>query len=509
MSRNKNLIPIRLEKDPTRCAVTAHAGMIPYLDFWNTLQMPQMIDQSLHICGTQGYLDRQIILSLVALNLVGGDCVTDIDKLEEDKGFCQMFRAAEFADMSPRQRKLAAMRFRRARNRTLPAPTQIYSYLEACHDESQEAKRQSGKAFIPTPNENLKALNSLNRHLLAEYQKRVRLKTATLDGDATLVATQNKSALYCYKHFPAYQPYNIWWAEAQLVLESEFRDGNVPAGFDILRVWKETVSSLPDGIEQVFMRQDSAAYNNELMGWCERESEHPKYGRILFTISADVTPALREAISRETEWTPIYRTRNGKLEKTNREWAEVLFVSNDQALMTDIKEPFRYIVIRERASDQLKLDISEDGVVSCLGVPLVTMSNVVYRVSAFVTNRRDMAADKLIAWHYERCGKDEESHSIMKEDFAGGQLPSSKFGANAAWWSIVILSMNFQSLLKRFVLGSSYISSRMKAIRQALINRAGRIVFHARQSLLRVGAEFHSWLASLRERAGSCVLSSG
>ena len=182
-----------------------------------------------------------------------------------------------------------------------------------------------------------------------------------------------------------------------------------------------------------------------------------------------------------------------------------MFVSNNQALLSDIAEPFRYIAIRERAGDQLKLDLCEEGAVSSSGVPLVTMENVVYRVSALVTNRRDTPAEELIAWHYERCGKDEESHSIMKEDFAGGQLPSSKFGANAAWWSLVILSMNFASLLKRFVLGSAYVSSRMKAIRHALINRAGRIVFHARQFLLRVGAEFHSWLATLRERAGSCV----
>ena len=115
MSRNKNLIPIRLEKDPTNCAVTAHAGMIPYLDFWNTLRMPQQIDQSIQICGQQGWMDRQIILGLVALDLVGGDCINDIAKLEQDKGFCQMFRSAEFADLSPKKPTLTKLRFRRTR----------------------------------------------------------------------------------------------------------------------------------------------------------------------------------------------------------------------------------------------------------------------------------------------------------------------------------------------------------------------------------------------------------
>ena len=37
---------------------------------------------------------------------------------------------------------------------------------------------------------------------------------ATLDMDATLIETQKREALYCYKHFKAYQPLNTWWAEA-------------------------------------------------------------------------------------------------------------------------------------------------------------------------------------------------------------------------------------------------------------------------------------------------------
>ena len=129
---------------------------------------------------------------------------------------------------------------------------------------------------------------------MAQLQKRRPIKVATLDGDATLVSTENQSALFCYKHFRAYQPYNVWWSEQQVVLHSEFRDGNVPAGWDIIRVLKDAVACLPDSVEQVFMRQDTAAYQTDILAWCERAKEHPKYGRILFTISADVTAALKE-----------------------------------------------------------------------------------------------------------------------------------------------------------------------------------------------------------------------
>src|SRR3990170_1311778 len=51
-------------------------------------------------------------------------------------------------------------------------------------------------------------------------------KTATLDMDATLVETSKAGALHSYKHYKAYQPLNVWWAERGMVLHTEFRDGN-------------------------------------------------------------------------------------------------------------------------------------------------------------------------------------------------------------------------------------------------------------------------------------------
>jgi hypothetical protein len=41
----------------------------------------------------------------------------------------------------------------------------------------------------------------------------------------------------------------------------------------------------------------------------------------------------------------------------------------------------------------------------------------------------------------------------MKEDLAGGRFPSGDFGENTAWWWIMILALNIQSIMKQFVLG--------------------------------------------------------
>ena len=74
----------------------------------------------------------------------------------------------------------------------------------------------------------------------------------------------------------------------------------------------------------------------------------------------------------------------------------------------------------------------------------------------------------------------------MKEDLAGGKLPSGLFGTNAAWWQIMILAFNLNSAMKRLVLGDSWVTRRLKAIRFNLINLPGRVVKHAGRLIIRL-----------------------
>jgi hypothetical protein len=80
----------------------------------------------------------------------------------------------------------------------------------------------------------------------------------------------------------------------------------------------------------------------------------------------------------------------------------------------------------------------------------------------------------------------------MKEDLAGGRLPSMHFGVNAAWWAIMILALNLNVAMKGLVLGTideSWITRRMKAIRFLFIALPGRVVDHARELWIRIGGE--------------------
>jgi hypothetical protein len=108
-----------------------------------------------------------------------------------------------------------------------------------------------------------------------------------------------------------------------------------------------------------------------------------------------------------------------------------------------------------------------------------------YKVFGVVTNRA-IPGDELIWWYRARCGKSEEAHSVMKEDLAGGKLPSGLFGVNAAWWAIMILAFNLNSAMKHLVLGGNWVTKRMKAMRFALINLPGHIIKRSRELIIRL-----------------------
>jgi hypothetical protein len=93
----------------------------------------------------------------------------------------------------------------------------------------------------------------------------------------------------------------------------------------------------------------------------------------------------------------------------------------------------------------------------------------------------------------------------MKEDLAGRHLPSARFGANAAWWGIMVLAFNLNSLMKRLVLPEGWAPKRLKAIRFGLINLAGRVVCRARQLIIRLSQSQPSYqlLMGVRRRLRS------
>ena len=246
---------------------------------------------------------------------------------------------------------------------------------------------------------------------------------------------------------------------------------------------KEALALLPAGVKKVRLRSDTAGYQHNLLKYCER-GENKRFGRIEFAIGCDVTPEFKKAVAEveESEWKPLYKRVNGKKEKTGREWAEVCFVPNAIGHSKRGLE-YRYLAKREAMAEQLELP----GMESQLKLPFQTMQveGKKYKLFGIVTNM-DWEGEKLIHWHHERCGKSEEAHSVIKEDLAGGKLPSGDFGENAAWWWIMILAHNLNAIMKRMALGESWSRKRMKAIRFSFIKLPGRVVERSRGLIIRL-----------------------
>jgi len=500
-------LAFKYEEDKQGVGMTGMAGIGAYLDLACRSGMVRSIEQHVKARkGGQGWTDTETVLSLMMLNLVGGECVEDIDRLESDEGFCRLLKKTLSHGLSRKGCRRLRKRWRKEKTRSVPSRSSVFRYLAEFHDQGQELLRKPGKAFIPETNEVLKGLCKVNKELVGFVQENQTEQTATLDMDATLVETDKSDALWCYKGYRAYQPFNTWWAEKRLVLHTEFRDGNVPAGFEQKRVLEEAIGCLPEGIKTVRMRSDTAGYQHDLLKYCERE-DNKRCGRIEFTVSSDVTPEFKKAVMEieDEDWSVLMKREvSGEWTKTTRQWAEVCFVPSAIGKSKRGCE-YRYLAIREPMEDQLILPGMEQYVRE---LPFQTMvkDKIRYKVFGMVTNM-DWEGQELIEWHYKRCGKSEEAHSVMKEDLAGGRLPSGDFGENAAWWWIMILAFNLNAALKSLVLGGKWVHKRMKAMRFYLINLPARVMGRSRQLSLRfkAGHPAYGWLLWIRSKIAGLV----
>ena len=479
----QGILPFQYEIEKREGGLTALAGLPAYLEFAHVMGLGRMISRSVKAReGDQGWTDEQMVMSLVLLNLAGGDCVEDLRVLEGDEGLCRVLREVEQHGRTRSERRALRRRWRKERTRTEPSPTSMREYLERFHDKEQEGLREAHRALIPEPTEALRGMVRANGEFVAAVQRHSPASTTTLDMDATLSETHKRQAQYCYKKYKAYQPLNFYWAEQSLVLLSEFRDGNVPANFDLLRPFKEALGLIPQGVNMACLRSDAAGYQQDLLKYCA-EAKNERFGVIEFAVGVVVGNEFKKAVSEvsASDWRPLYRIVDGQSKSTGQEYAEVCFVPSWVG-RTKHGPEYRYLAIREPLEQQVLPGMDEQ-----LGLPFPTMDwgAVRYKVTGVVTNRK-IPGDEVIRWYRERCGKSEEAHSIMKEDLAGGKFPSGHFGANAAWWQIMILAFNLSSAMKRLVLGGEWVSKRLKAIRFWLINLPGRVLAHARGLIIRL-----------------------
>jgi hypothetical protein len=434
--------------DPT--LVTGRAGVPLVIELFRQLGVAQTIDTHVAVKQRQrGLPPSQLVESLVALWASGGDRCQDLATLREDQALATLLGYA------------------------LPAATTVRAFLEAFHADDLPLWAAGPQATVPVESAPLAGLGAATRTLVAGVQQAAPVATATLDVDATLVESHKDAATIAYDGTVGYQPVVVLWAEQDVILHDEFRDGHIPAGCGNVRVLQQAVANLPQGVTQIRLRADSALYETAVLRWCE---DH----RVEYVISADCSAQLKTELRRlpETAW---------HLEReepdATREWAEVPYVPSDGDHRKNRPCVRRYLAVRVQKRQG---SLFADG------------SSVHY--FALVTNRAGEGL-ALLQWHREKAGTIEHVHHVLKSELAAAALPSGKFGANAAWFRLNTLTYNLLSALKRLTLPGDLRTARPKRLRFLLFNTVGKVVSHARRTLLRLtGPVQHALFSRVRGR---------
>jgi len=450
MPKDAMRLPCEIDEaiDPT--LVTGRAGVPLAIELFRQLGVAATIDAQVAVKQRQrGLRPSQLVESLIALWVAGGDRGQDLTTFREDQALATL------------------------RGYALPAPTTVRDFLEAFHADDLPLWQAGPKAAIPEESAPLAGLGQANHTLVAGLQRGAPATTATRAGDATLVESHKDTATVAYDGTRGYQPVVVLWAEQDVIVHDEFRDGHVPAGCGNQRVLERAGAQLPAGITRIRVRADSALDPTEVLRWCESHQG-------AYAISADLAEQLHAEILRlpATAW---------QLEREDpearREWAEVPYVPDDKDYRKARPGVRRYLAIRvTKRQGELFAD----------GRPVQHF--------AVVTNRPGDGL-ALLQWHREKAGTVEHTHHVLKNERAAAALPSGKFGANAAWFRLNVLTYNMLTALKRLTLPGDFATARPKRLRFLLFHTVGKVVHHARRTFLRLtGTVQLALLRAVRQR---------
>ena len=432
-SPRQGLLPFRMEAAARPMDLTAQAGLTLVAETLLALGVDELVRAELRLGQRRrGWSAYEKLQWLVLLLAAGGERVEEVRVLGRDEGL------------------------RRVLRRGVPSPDALHDFLGAFHDARRMQGRPEEGAWIPAESEALGALHRINVQLVARAVADHAPRRATLDLDATLIESHKREALPHYQGGRGYQPVAVVWAEEDLVVADQYRDGNVPAGMGNLEVAQRALAALPATVTERYFRGDSACYEEALL-------KHLWRAGIGFTISADMTRELRAVCTAAgVNWEP-FEDRATEVVHV----AEVEFTPGD---WPKDAPPMRYVAVRF-AGKQGRL--FADGTET--------------KYLAVVSNREELATAELLRWHWQKAGTIEHTHAVTKNELGAGIMPSQKFGANAAWYRLNLITYNLLTVLKRQALPERLREARPKRLRYEIFSLAAEIHTHQRELTARLG----------------------
>jgi hypothetical protein len=353
-----------------------------------------------------------MLFDLMMVPCAGGECIDDLEALRADGGLCRLL------------------------GRTVMAPSTAHDFLRAI-----------GPA-------GLEDLSAVRRGQLRHASKVLGTREATLDCDASLFLSKAQRAQRSYKGDRGWFPMLAFCPELGMVVHDEFRQGNASPQSDAVEFLRQAVAQLPDGLEQVYVRSDSAWYQAALLDYCHGQGYK-------FAVTADLDEAVKSSLleaAGETSWVALNAPGD---DESPRQWAcEWLHTLNGS------RHPYRMVFLRR---ERQQGDLFEG----------------MYSYGAIITNRNDLTTEELVRWHRQRCNC--ENHiKELKHGFGLASLPSGDFFVNAVYLRAMTLAFNLIASLKRTILPESWGGHTLKTLRFRLLGVPALVVRHARRLQLRL-----------------------
>jgi hypothetical protein len=373
----------------------------------------------------RGYSPSAAVFDLMLIPFAGGECIDDLDVVRADRGLEQVLR------------------------RPVMAPSTAHDFLRRIQ-------------YV-----GLEGLGQVRQRQLAFVARSQDQQQATLDCDASLFTSRSRMAQMSYKGERGWMPMLAFWAELNMVVNDDFRQGSMSPHGDALNFLKDTVAQLPKTVTQIHVRSDSAWYQRDVIDYCEENG----YG---FAITTDKDEAVKAALSLldEADWQRINVSPDPDDDEAYvREWA-----CESVHTMNESEHAYRIIFLRK---ERRQGDLFEG----------------VYTYGAILTNR-DMPLEELIAWHRKRCNC--ENHiKELKYGFSLNSLPSADFFVNALYFRIQTLGYNLISALKHIKLPETWRPFTLKTLRFRLFAVPALVVKHAGRLWLKINRA-HPYLPILK-----------
>ncbi len=250
---DQTILPFKL--DTTRDSITAQAGLVLFGEFVLGLNFEHLCMRHLPAPGSAaGYSPLAFVFPLQLLFNGGGHCLEDLRMIERDSALREALGLNE-----------------------IPSTDAVGDWL-----------RRMGSGA------GLRGLERINQRVVARELAQEAGTDYTLDTDATIIEAEKRSAQMTYKGMKGYSPLVSHLAENGLVLDAEFREGNASPQSGNLVALKRCggrLSRLSGGKKRIkYFRSDSAAYQAELLDWCEDQG-------IQYAVGADLDSAVRENIA--------------------------------------------------------------------------------------------------------------------------------------------------------------------------------------------------------------------